>query len=357
MKHTTLYALVAFGLASQAAFAAPTISGRVDGFLTYEAIKTDTTNLVTGVTTSTSTNSAKLNGSGSRVGLKGQENLAQDLDVLYNLEYRLGLDQKEKGNFEQRNTYLGLEHKNYGTVLAGRIYTIDSDIDMVDQAAGYGEDTGVPFSYQGQRANNTVIYKSPKFNNNNTQVSVQYGMNEGVDAGSFELRNNNSVRTINREFGVVNVSHQMGKTYLGAAYTTAGQFNALRGVVSHELNDKITAGVIMQQVDYGSPNKELGALASATYKVNDKLESYIQAGHTNNYGGFADTSHTNAQVGTTYRFNKQARWITTLGTSNKVARNYISAKMDPATQINEPARFDKVRTRVLSIDTGLRYDF
>ena len=51
---------------------------------------------------------------------KGQQTLTDDTDLIYQLEYGIDVDtdsKNNKGQFYSRNTYLGLSHQQYGTLL------------------------------------------------------------------------------------------------------------------------------------------------------------------------------------------------------------------------------------------------
>lgn len=121
------------------AHAAPELYGYAS--LGVAANHTKTTNKTTNISTST-TDRPYLYSSGSRIGLRGSEKLNDDYEVLYKLEYRLENDgdlRNEKikqpdgtektvaktRNFEARDSWIGVKHKKYGTIKAGRMLSLD----------------------------------------------------------------------------------------------------------------------------------------------------------------------------------------------------------------------------------------
>ena len=98
-----------------------------------------------------------LNSNSSRIGVKGAERLTTNTDLVYQLEYRVDIDSDKQRNFESRDTYLGLSNKQYGTVLAGRLSTIDGMVDYANVASGgvVGGD-GVLSTFDAPRASNAI---------------------------------------------------------------------------------------------------------------------------------------------------------------------------------------------------------
>lgn len=365
MKKTTLAAAIktscvlAVAALSTQAFAEPKVSGRLYLSTLYDNVETKTTDVSTGVMTKSKTDRTTLNSSGSRIRVTGSEKLTDKIDLDYRLEYSVFLDNDGAGkNFAARNTYLGLKHKDYGTVLVGRLYTPDDDIDYVDQSYLYASGTGLPFSYFGQRTNNTIQYVSPKFNQDKTQIKLHYAMDEDVGAttgdvnnhgGAFTVFNKGVPTTQKRDMIVGHILHEDTKFDAGVAYTHAGDFNSLRAMVSVKPNEQLTVGVMAQQTDYNNAKKELGALLSGYYKVNGNTDVYAQAGHTKNYEGYKDGEKTIASAGV-------IKWLKNDGGVRLRAFGTL-AYADTTTFEHSNNQWSKVQSEAVGVEAGLRYDF
>ena len=142
MKKLVLATAVA-ALSVTAAQAAPTVYGKA--FLTLDLQDGDkdvtVVNHTTGKSTTTSEDWSKdetrsqLNSNASRIGIRGSEPLTANTDVVYQLEYGVDVD-ANTDQFYSRDTYLGLSNKQYGTLLAGRLTSIDERVDYANVTQG-----------------------------------------------------------------------------------------------------------------------------------------------------------------------------------------------------------------------------
>ena len=66
----------------------------------------------------------------SRIGLKGSEQITDDIEAFYKAEYEAYFDSGSKGGdeFSARNIYAGLKHKELGSLLFGRNDTLLKDV-------------------------------------------------------------------------------------------------------------------------------------------------------------------------------------------------------------------------------------
>lgn len=360
MKHTLLKTATVLAVAtlSSQAFAEPKISGRLYLSSLYE--KTETKTTTDGVSTTTKSDARPtLNSGGSRIRFTGSEKINDTTDLEYRLEYNVKLDddnvtkEGKNNNFTSRTTYVGLKHKDYGTVHFGRMYTPDDDIDYVNQAYLYSTGASNPFSYHGQRTNNTIQYTTPKFNNDKTQIKLHYAMDEDFAVYKEGANNNGgSVSTfvdgkstsVKRDLVVGHILHEDEKFDAGLSYTHAGDdFSAVRGMFSYKPTKELTLGVMAQHVDYNSKDNELGFIASAYYQLNDSLDIYGQAGHTTNFGGVKDATQTVGSIGA-------IKWLKKEGT-----RVRAFASTSYANDSTKGA--NKTDKDTYSVETGLRVDF
>lgn len=265
------------------------------------------------------TKSTTLNSNASRIGLKGAEALTANTDVVYQLEYRVEVDSADGNtnvlngatyngtnpanptvdttstrvrngrNFESRDTYIGLSNKQYGTLLAGRLSSIDGKVDYANVTEGgvIGGDS-VQATFDSRRLNNTFAYISPDYN--------------GVTA-----------------FGMYQVEATKGHYGVGARYEPKGaQFRAgasyiknptrdtiVRVSGSYDVTPDITVGALYQNHSYKtSGNKENNITISGRYKTATPLTAYGQLDILQNQGGTKNSDSKRLVIGGEYAFNK-----------------------------------------------------
>lgn len=146
--------------------------------------------------------------SGTRLGLKGTEDLGNDMKALFVLETGIAAD---AGGFNQggiafaRQSFVGLQ-SNFGTVTLGRQYTpYFLALNGVDPfASGMAGAAINLMASSGIRMSNTVKYASPNFSGFNGEVA--YGFGETI--GSSDT---------NRQFGA-SIGYKMNPVNVQLAY-------------------------------------------------------------------------------------------------------------------------------------------
>lgn len=199
MKLAKLFVLSSAGiLAASVAHAAPQIYGAfyVNGITGYE--KTTTTKTDGATNTDSSHTRAHLYDNGSRIGVRGSEKLTDNVDVQYRLEYRTTFDNEHR-MLEPRDAWIGLAHKEYGTIKAGRMITFDPYYENVPG--------GQAVAVDGIRANNSIRYESPVVDGN--QFTLQY------------IADENRHDTLGGDGYAVSVARQKDNYGLAAAYVNA----------------------------------------------------------------------------------------------------------------------------------------
>ena len=135
--------------------------------------------------------SGQLNG--SRVGFRGKEDLGNGLSAVFQAEFGFKADQFDSkgtsagaGVFNNvRNSWVGLQHANYGTLTLGRHNSVANDW----TPKGFASDVSVYYPsntiqesfltmYSSDRVNNTIKYQSP--NLNGFEARAFYGFGEVV---------------------------------------------------------------------------------------------------------------------------------------------------------------------------------
>ncbi|WP_297356686.1 porin [Paraburkholderia sp.] len=156
-------------------------------------------------------------GTSSRWGLKGTEDLGGGLSAIFTLEngYATATGALSQGGLEfGRKAFVGLSSTTFGTLTAGRQYSVSNDLvspfasgaDWADSGLGYGtRASDVDNIDTSNRIQNSLKYESANYNG--LQAGVLYSL--GGVAGSFSQ---NSVTD-------AAVSYTNGSVSVGAGYT------------------------------------------------------------------------------------------------------------------------------------------
>ena len=186
MKKTLAAVAVLGAFAGSALAADVTLYGKVDLGLQYKSVNPD----VTGVDSKDSWGMNSGNSASSRFGLKGTEQISEDLTVGFQLENGLYADSgKLKGaknsQLFDRESRLFVK-TNYGEIGMGRMGNLNSGngtYGIMGAASAFGTAWGnalggheTTFGFGGSRYDNTVTYKSPTFSG--VTVYAQYAMGD-----------------------------------------------------------------------------------------------------------------------------------------------------------------------------------
>lgn len=277
MKKLLLASAVA-ALSVTAAQAAPTVYGKA--FLTLDYEKDGR---------------AQLNSTSSRIGFKGESALTANTDLVYQLEYGVDVDADNNGKrqFYSRDTYIGLKHKQYGTLLAGRLSAIDGEVDYAGIADG-GLASGVYASFDADHANNALAYVSPSYN--------------GLSfLGMYVLDENNATDTFGRDVAGVAVKYEpKDASYkAGASYIQAGNDRKIARVSgAYDLSKVTTVGALYQIDDGVGAAKENVLTVSGSHKYAETPWTvYGQLDLVDNQGGVKDVDAQRLVAGGKYGFN------------------------------------------------------
>ncbi len=191
MKKTLAAVAVLGAFAGSALAADVTIYGRIDTGLQYT--NTETTD-IKGVTAEDTAFKMVSGGSTtSRLGIKGSEQISENLTVGFVLEKGLTIDDGTSSNdtmFDRESTVWA--KTNFGTIYAGRISSLMSDggsMAMWGKHVAFGSGTGGSFGAgytllaTQSRASNRISYMSPEFAG--FKVAAEYSMGGGT-YGEYE---------------------------------------------------------------------------------------------------------------------------------------------------------------------------
>lgn len=167
MKVTSYLALPLLLILAGPALAQGPIDGKIYGRINVNAELEDP---------DTGDSSTDIVSNASRLGFSGATQLEEGLQVIYQIEYEVHLDDGDKDGrtLTQRNSFVGLKGK-YGTILTGKHDTptkmIQNDIDLFNDMIG-----DIKNVLDGEnRENDIILYTSPTFSGLTVDVATIAG--------------------------------------------------------------------------------------------------------------------------------------------------------------------------------------
>lgn len=279
MKKLVLATAVA-ALSMTAAQAKPTVYGKA--FLTLDYTKTQGGNSL-----------VELNDNGSRIGLKGSEKISHDTKALYQLEYRIRPEQGKASStsqFDPRDTYIGLSNNAAGTLLAGRLTAIDSQVNYSTVAGGM-YDNMLAF-FDAPRANNALAYLTPEMSG--LQAGLMYVMDENNPNQDYRADPSLPYTSV---AGLM-VKYETDAFNAGASYITAynNDVKITRLSGSLPLMTGFTVGGLYQMTDTPGSNDENAFQLSAKYGM-DATTVYGQFDRVTDRAGVANADRSRYVLG------------------------------------------------------------
>ncbi|MFW2176892.1 MULTISPECIES: porin [unclassified Moraxella] len=304
-----------------AAHAMPTVYGKA--VLGVDYINTDNE-------TASDTKQTLLQSHVSRIGFKGDEELTENTDLVYQLEYGINIDDNSP-QFNSRNTFLGLANRQYGTLLAGRHDTpFKLSKGSVAQFEDYKEtDLGKVLSDE-VRANNVLAYKSPAIVGYPVTFMAAVALSENDDSANKVLKPAvlNADGTVKTEAVTTSEAKQKDNAYSASlAYDQNGVYvagaydsnvvdvdNAWRitgalDMGKMNLVQGLTLGAMYQNANiYNKSEDEQSLVLSGKYKIGETPWAIkAQYATTENYKGVKDDKATEIALGGEYSFNKATK--------------------------------------------------
>ncbi len=308
----------------------------------------------------------EINSHASRLGFKGSEAVTANTDVIYQLEYGTSIS-GDNATFTNRDTYLGVNNKQFGEFRAGKNQSTLARIDNVVVNEGYWDNLGQTTNESetvsalnmadSNRLASSIIWTAPKYNGLPLQLSAMYSSND-VDGDKSD----------DAGFGVAMLFDQGTGFTAGVAYDKDQNINGdiIRGTATVDLGKfiaaPVTLGALYQVADYDGfdsdrnvtgSEKEKGFVISAAMALANfarPASIYAQYNNTSNLNGFDNSDSDQIVVGGKYFYK-----------DNIIAHAY--AGMNKADNVNaydlpgsitSPVRGD---AEVLVIGTGLEYKF
>jgi len=290
--------------------AGPTVYGKLN--VSLQKIDTEipgATDAVTGEDT------WKLMSNASRLGVMGDLDINSSLKAIYKLEYEVAVDDgaNDSGGreFAQRNIYVGLQGKNWGTLIAGKN---DTPLKMaqgtVDEFNDYylGD---IKYLMVGEdRASNIIMYSTPNMGGLTITAAIMPGEQTNDDSVAATGFSKGPDATKGEDDGVADyvsaaIEYKMDALRLAAAYNgdvnnndvirlvgeyTASQFQLgalYESSESHDSDTKLaddptntTAFYVFNFSTLGGDSDQDAFIVSGAFKVDDKVKLKAQVGQS-----------------------------------------------------------------------------
>tara|TARA_R110002153_G_scaffold3739_2_gene17872 strand:- start:10711 stop:11619 length:909 start_codon:yes stop_codon:yes gene_type:complete len=237
---------------------------------------------------------SELKSNNSRLGVRGNLELDNELEVLYVAEWQVDYtDESGSENFKARNQYVGLKG-DFGTVLLGRNDTVlKQSQGKIDQFNDYEAD--LKGLWQGEnRMGDSVTYFSPEFKGFTLGVSyVAQDELEANDAQSFSI-----------VYGDKNLKKNQWYAAVAADFDMNG-YDTQRVSVQTKFGNLKLGAILHSQESVATGLSKEGAMVSVAYSMGKfELKGQFQAAGNND----------SASVGVDYKLGKSTKafaWVST----------------------------------------------
>jgi len=301
----------------------------------------------------------EINSHASRIGLKGSEAMTANTDVIYQLEYGTSVDGDSNG-FKNRDTFLGVNNKQFGEFRVGKNQSTLARIDNVVVNQGYFDNLGTTQNENevidalnmadSNRIASSIIWTAPKYNGLPLQLSAMYS--------SDDVNGND-----NAGFGVAMLFDQGTGFTAGVAYDKDQNIvgDIIRGTATVDLGKymaaPVTLGALYQVADYDAgTSKEKGLVVSAEMPLANfarPASIYTQYNKTDNLNGFDNADSDQIVVGGKYMYKDNIIAHAYAGMNKADNVNY-AYKVTPNATSYTNVRGD---AEVFVVGTGLEYKF
>jgi len=301
----------------------------------------------------------EINSHASRLGFKGSEAMTANTDVIYQLEYGTKID-GDKNGFTNRDTFLGVNNKQFGEFRVGKNQSTLARIDNVVVNQGYFDNLGTTPNENevidalnmadSNRIASSIIWTAPKYNGLPLQLSAMYS--------SDDVNGND-----NAGFGVAMLFDQGTGFTAGLAYDKDQNIvgDIIRGTATVDLGKymaaPVTLGALYQVADYDAgTSKEKGLVVSAEMPLANfarPASIYTQYNKTDNLNGFDNADSDQIVVGGKYMYKDNIIAHAYAGMNKADNVNY-AYKVTPNATSYTNVRGD---AEVFVVGTGLEYKF
>ncbi|MGY0398798.1 MAG: porin [Ostreibacterium sp.] len=250
------------------------------------------------VTGGKSISSSEIANQGSRLGLKGSDNLGNGLMAYYKYENRISATEDDGSSFTTRYLYVGVKG-GFGSVELGSINL------PRDSITNYSDpfNTYTPDDQLGRtRSSNTIKYITPDMGGFSGQAAVV--MNGQTDGSKYNAKNNVDAYD-------VALAYAANGIYAGLGYqshSVAQQKDELKSIALGlgYGNDSFEVGLLVEQGDNGSNSKPIWGRLSGLYNITSMDAVYAGVGALDEDVKGIDKKYEYA-VGYQHKFSKRTR--------------------------------------------------
>lgn len=256
----------------------------------------------------------RLQSNASRFGVRGEDELTATLSAVYGIEWGLSAD-GEGTDLSQRNRFVGIKHKNLGTVKAGRFDTYlknaQGKTDLFNDFLG-----DIEFTIAGEdRANNAIGYESPSFK------GLQFNVLSQTQDVAAKATNGTSLSVVydNKDIGLYSALG-VNKSIVGrsALFGASREGEGIRLAVAYNIADLTVNALYSTNENVNGKDGEKAYLLGAAYKLGDVVlkaqYSTAEADDANKIAVGGLTERTAFSVGADYNITSKTRafaWYTT----------------------------------------------
>ncbi|MCM2680182.1 porin [Echinimonas agarilytica] len=215
---------------------------------------------------------SELKSNASRIGVKGGLELNESLKVIYTMEFQVNIDDESSDDtFSSRNQWVGLEG-DFGQVLMGRNDSLlkqsQGKVDLFNDLDG---DIKTLFAGEN-RINQTVTYKSPKYNGFQFGATWALEGAKGQNDNSGEEKNGFSTAVSYGDSGLkkspIYAAVAYDKDVFGKSKVNAsGLYDIIRGTVQGKVGDFVLGAIVQSEELSDGGDSNLGYMGSVAYKM------------------------------------------------------------------------------------------
>lgn len=207
----------------------------------------------------------RLQSNASRFGVRGEDELTATLSAVYAIEWGISTD-GEGTDLTQRNRFVGIKHKDLGTVKAGRFDTYlknaQGKTDLFNDFLG-----DIEFTIAGEdRANNAIGYESPSFK------GLQFNVLSQTQDVAAKATNGTSLSVVydNKDIGLYSALG-VNKSIVGrsALFGAAREGEGIRLAVSYNVADLTVNALYSTNENVSGNDGEKAYLLGTAYKLGD----------------------------------------------------------------------------------------
>lgn len=286
--------------------AAPTVYGLLN--LSVDMVDLETSGDVSPAPGVQTTDEWQVNSNSSRLGVKGEEDLANGYSAVYKAEF--GVDADTASGLTGRDRYLGLK-SSWGTLKLG---AFDSALKTAQGTVDQFNDmtyTDMDNYFSGEnRMDNVIGYESPKIAN---AVTVKVNLQPGEDtAGGNDSPADGISASVAYEASGLYLALAMDSGVSHGAFSDATNRDAMRLVATYTM-DTLQLGAMFQTAENsddlaaGGQADEEGLLVSAALTMGKNVLKGQVAMVTYDYGSGAEDEGLFAGVGVDHNFTDMTK--------------------------------------------------